>query len=117
MSGVKKDVVAKIGTYYDGEGNEKNVNRRVGKIIETKNGYEVLVLDAHFSAAGCMPAQDGSVYLSLFEPDNGQQSNGGGQQQGNRRRREQLPPRQDQSQGGGFSGPPSDDFSDELPDW
>ena len=60
------DVVATIGS-YEKAGEKKYINRNVGSVIETQHGM-ALKLDACFSPAGCQVAEDGSVWLKLFEP-------------------------------------------------
>lgn len=62
----KYDVVASIGT-YEKDGQKKYVNRNVGTLLMTDKGPRIK-LDAHFSAAGCIRAEDGGVWLSCFEP-------------------------------------------------
>lgn len=43
--GVKKEVVAVVGTYTDGDGNEKKRYLRIGSIMKTRNG-DMLKLDS-----------------------------------------------------------------------
>jgi hypothetical protein len=64
----KYDVVATIGTYKT-NGEEKKIYRNVGAVLTTKNGGFVIKVDASFNLAA-LPnkTEDGSVWLSLFEP-------------------------------------------------
>lgn len=90
------DVVATTGTYQK-DGEKKYISRNVGAVIETKHGPR-LILEKSFNPAGCPGGtDDGKIFLALFEP---RSDSGGGQ-----------------SQGGGFSGPPADDFDDDIPDF
>lgn len=68
----KYDVVATIGK-YEKDGQTKYVNRNVGAILSTDKGYK-LVIDASFNPAGCSKDESGRVWLSLFEPNNNQQT-------------------------------------------
>lgn len=68
MSTKKYDVVAKIGTYQNKEGETKGRYLTVGSILEN-DGKPFLLLNRHFNPAG-LPNPDNrdSVLLSLFEP-------------------------------------------------
>ncbi|WP_334181064.1 hypothetical protein [Pseudomonas nitroreducens] len=48
---VKYDVVATVGQ-YEKDGQTKYLSRKVGVIVNTKNGFR-LKLDACFNPAGC----------------------------------------------------------------
>lgn len=61
-----KNIVASIGTYQK-DGQTKYINRTVGKLVETQHGPKI-TLDASFNPAGCIRSDDGSVWLSLFDP-------------------------------------------------
>ncbi|MCM4075454.1 hypothetical protein [Pseudomonas aeruginosa] len=64
---VKYDVVATVGQ-YEKDGQVKYLSRKVGVIVNTKNGFR-LKLDACFNPAGCpQRSEDGGVWLALFEP-------------------------------------------------
>ncbi|HBP6823491.1 TPA: hypothetical protein L6B08_26905 [Pseudomonas aeruginosa] len=63
---VKYDVVATVGQ-YEKDGQTKYLSRKVGVIVNTKNGFR-LKLDACFNPAGCPRTDDGGVWLALFEP-------------------------------------------------
>lgn len=64
---VKYDVVATVGQ-YEKDGQTKYLSRKVGVIVNTKNGLR-LKLDACFNPAGCpQRSDDGGVWLALFEP-------------------------------------------------
>ena len=70
----KYDVVCTIGNYQDqNTGQTKYINRNVGSIIQTKEGYHKLVIDAHFNPAGLNKDDNGRVWLNLFEPKDNQQ--------------------------------------------
>ncbi len=43
--GIKKDIVAVIGTYTDAQGNEKKRYLKIGAIMETRNG-EMIKMDS-----------------------------------------------------------------------
>ena len=62
-----KDIVCTIGTYLDKSGTKKYVTRKVGTLLETDKGMKVK-LDASFNPAGCLKSDDGSVWLSCFDP-------------------------------------------------
>ncbi|MCT5734008.1 hypothetical protein ACM7N4_24145 [Pseudomonas aeruginosa] len=62
----KYDVVATVGQ-YEKDGQTKYLSRKVGVIVNTKNGFR-LKLDACFNPAGCPRTDDGGVWLALFEP-------------------------------------------------
>ena len=64
----KYDVVANIGKYQDSNGKDQYINRNVGSIIQTKQGYHKLVLDACFNPAALQKDDNGRVWLNLFEP-------------------------------------------------
>lgn len=68
-----KYVVATIGTYQK-DGEKKYINRKVGTLLETQYGPK-LKLDSSFNPAGCMRGEDGSVWLSLFDPNPKDQRN------------------------------------------
>lgn len=78
------DVVARIGSYTDANGQEKGKFQNVGAIIQNSNGGMNLLLAKWFNPAGL--AEDGkeSVILSLFEPQQKAQQAGAqaGLQQG-----------------------------------
>lgn len=62
------DVVARVGSYTDANGQEKGRFQNVGAVIQNNNGGMNLLLAKWFNPAGL--AEDGkeSVILSLFEP-------------------------------------------------
>lgn len=78
------DVVARVGSYTDANGQEKGRFQNVGAIIQNNNGGMNLLLAKWFNPAGL--AEDGkeSVILSLFEPQQKAQQAGAqaGLQQG-----------------------------------
>tara|TARA_Y100000310_G_C20704315_1_gene833548 strand:- start:32089 stop:32370 length:282 start_codon:yes stop_codon:yes gene_type:complete len=76
-----KNIVATIGKYQS-NGETKYVNRNVGKLMETQHGLKI-TLDASFNPAGCEKGEDGSVWLSLFDPKPKQEVNNNAQQQSN----------------------------------
>lgn len=69
--GVKYDVVATVGQ-YEKDGQTKYLTRKVGVIVSTQKGFR-LKMDATFNPAGCPRADDGGVWLALFEPKDDQQ--------------------------------------------
>jgi len=97
------DIVATIGTYTDKEGQTKYVTRKVGALIETKNGPRIK-LDASFNPAGCRRDEDGGVWLAIFE----QRERDDGQQ-----RQKPAPQRQQSAPTGGGSF--RDDSMDDIP--
>lgn len=62
------DVVARVGSYTDANGQEKGRFQNVGAVIQNSNGGMNLLLAKWFNPAGL--AKDGkeSVILGLFEP-------------------------------------------------
>lgn len=62
------DVVARVGSYTDANGQEKGRFQNVGAVIQNSNGGMNLLLAKWFNPAAL--AEDGkeSVILSLFEP-------------------------------------------------
>ena len=69
---IKYEICAKLGT-YEKNGEAKNRYKQVGKIIETQNGLS-MTMDASFNPAGVERNEDGSIWLSLFEPRGNQQN-------------------------------------------
>ena len=63
----KYDVVAKVGTYTDKNGEEKPRWLNVGAVITTENGH-ALLLSKTFNPAGLAEPDRESVLLNLFEP-------------------------------------------------
>ena len=86
-----KDLVASIGR-YEKDGKVKYVNRKVGTLLETQNGTKIK-LDASFNPAGCLKDEQGSVWLSCFDPKPRDQARQAPRAQSN-------------------TPPPSDDFDD-----
>lgn len=68
---VRYDVVATVGQ-YEKDGQTKYLTRKVGVVVKTQKGYR-LKIDATFNPAGCPRADDGGVWLALFEPKDDQQ--------------------------------------------
>lgn len=97
MAQVKYQVVARVGE-YEKNGETKPRWQNVGVVMQTDKGH-ILLLEPWFNPAG-IPRDGDKVLLSLFEPQEREQS---GQQGG------QAP---SQPQGG---QPPSDDFDDDIP--
>ena len=64
MSKVVKEVTVSVGTYQDKTGKTKNRYRRIGSIIETKNG-EMLKLDSIPLAEN---GWNGWAYLNVPKP-------------------------------------------------
>lgn len=69
------DVVARVGSYVDANGQEKGRFQNVGAVIQNSSGGMNLLLAKWFNPAGL--AEDGkeSVILSLFEPQQKAQQN------------------------------------------
>jgi len=89
-----KDLVATIGT-YEKDGQKKYLSRKVGTMIETKNGPR-MKLDASFNPAGCPRDEDGSIWIAIFD----------------QKPRDARPAGQAAAQD--FQAP-SDDFNDDIP--
>jgi hypothetical protein len=71
----KYDVVATVGEYTDGQGQQKKRYLNVGAVMSNDNGF-YLLLDKTFNPAGLAEPGKGSILLSMFEPkprDNQQQ--------------------------------------------
>ena len=64
----KYEVVARIGSYTDSQGQEKGRFENVGVVIQNKNGGFNLLLKKTFNPAGLATPDQESVILSLFEP-------------------------------------------------
>lgn len=69
----KYDLVAVVGKYTNAQGEEKKNYRNVGAIIQTQHGFS-MKLDATFNPAGLDKNEDGSVWISMFEPKERQQA-------------------------------------------
>lgn len=65
---VKYNLVVKVGTYTDREGNEKAKWQNIGVVLEGSHGPYIL-LSRSFNPAGVPCATtDESILVSLFEP-------------------------------------------------
>lgn len=73
-----KDLAVKVGSYTDGQGQEKGRYQNVGSLMRSDDGNEFIVLHRWFNPAGVPnPENRDSVLISCFEPKQQQQ-----QQQG-----------------------------------
>ncbi|MGL4752828.1 MAG: hypothetical protein ACRCXB_10535 [Aeromonadaceae bacterium] len=73
-----KDLAVKVGSYTDGQGQEKGRYQNVGSLMRSDDGNEFVVLHRWFNPAGVPnPDNRDSVIISCFEPKQQQQ-----QQQG-----------------------------------
>ncbi|MGL4756471.1 MAG: hypothetical protein ACRCXB_29300 [Aeromonadaceae bacterium] len=73
-----KDLAVKVGSYTDGQGQEKGRYQNVGSLMRSDDGNEFIVLNRWFNPAGVPnPENRDSVLISCFEPKQQQQ-----QQQG-----------------------------------
>lgn len=70
----KYDVVARLGSYTDRNGQEKSRFENVGVVIQNSNGGFNLLLKKTFNPAGLAEPGQESVILSLFEPQSQQQA-------------------------------------------
>lgn len=65
----KYDIVAKVGTYKNKQGEDKAIWRTVGAVVEGDSG-PFIVIDRAFNPAALADAKgDGKAYLSLFVPE------------------------------------------------
>ena len=64
----KYDVVARVGSYIDQQGQERGRFENVGAVIQNNNGGFNLLIKKTFNPAGLAEADKESVILSLFEP-------------------------------------------------
>lgn len=70
------DICVKVGSYTDGQGNQKNRYENVGSKMENADGGSFLLLKRTFNPAGVPnPDNKDSVILSLFEVKDKQKSN------------------------------------------
>ena len=67
------DVVARVGSYTDANGQEKGRFQNVGAIIQNSNGGQNLLLAKWFNPAGLAEEGKESIILSLFAPQQNQQ--------------------------------------------
>ena len=102
----KYDVVARVGSYTDANGQEKGRFENVGAVITNQNGGFNLLLKKTFNPAGLAEPGKESIILSLFEPEQKEQSN----QQRSVVRESPMAnnPR-------GQARPAADDFDDDIP--
>ena len=79
-----KDLAVKVGSYTDGQGQEKGRYQNVGSLMRSDDGNEFIVLHRWFNPAGVPnPENRDSVLISCFEPKpQVQQGQQGQQQQG-----------------------------------
>lgn len=99
----KYDVVARVGSYTDSNGQEKGRFENVGAVITNQNGGFNLLLKKTFNPAGLAEPGKESIILSLYEP---QQSEQQPQQRAN-----SAPPQRQPARGS-----MKDDFdSDQIP--
>ena len=63
----KFDIVAKVGTYKDKQGQDKTLWKTLGAVIEGEKG-PFIVIERSFNLAALADKGDGKAYLSLFEP-------------------------------------------------
>lgn len=99
------DLAVKVGSYTDGQGNQRNRYVRVGAIFRKDDGSEFMSIDRTFNPAGVPnPENKEAVLISRFEvkPRDGQQP----QQQAH----QQAPAAKPASTGSGF-----DDMDDDIP--
>ena len=64
----KYDVVARVGSYTDQNGQEKGRFENVGAVITNQNGGFNLLLKKTFNPAGLAEEGKESIILSLYEP-------------------------------------------------
>lgn len=75
-----KDLAVKVGSYTDGQGQEKGRYQNVGSLMRSDDGNEFIVLNRWFNPAGVPnPENRDSVLISCFEPKQQQQQQGWGQ--------------------------------------
>lgn len=76
-----KDLAVKVGSYTDGQGQEKGRYQNVGSLMRSDDGNEFIVLNRWFNPAGVPnPENRDSVLISCFEPkQQHQQPQGWGQ--------------------------------------
>lgn len=100
----KYDMVIKIGSYTNNQGEQKNRYQNIGVILSGEDGPFAL-LDPGVNLAAYMTPGKDRVLVSLFAPrDNNQQQAPQQAQQG---------PPVDNVHGAGITGP--DDFQDDIP--
>lgn len=75
-----KDLAVKVGSYTDGQGQEKGRYQNVGSLMRSDDGNEFIVLNRWFNPAGVPnPENRDSLLISCFEPKQQQQQQGWGQ--------------------------------------
>lgn len=79
-----KDLAVKVGSYTDGQGQDKGRYQNVGSLMRSDDGNEFIVLNRWFNPAGVPnPENRDSVLISCFDPkphgQQGQQQQGWGQ--------------------------------------
>jgi single-stranded DNA-binding protein len=108
---VTHDVVVKVGSYTDSDGNAKNRYENVGKVFEKEDGGTFITVKRTFNPAG-VPNPDGrdSVILSLFAAKgrDGEQP----RQQQSQQPRQQQPRQQQKPQ---QNGDAFDGMNDDIP--
>jgi len=60
-----KEVSAIVGTYLTKNGEERNVYKKLGRVVSTKHGLMLCLESIPF---GMTPAKDGSVWAYINEP-------------------------------------------------
>ena len=70
----KYDVVARVGSYTDANGQEKGRFENVGAVITNKNGGFNLLLKKTFNPAGLAEPGNESICLFLYEPEKKEQN-------------------------------------------
>lgn len=109
----KYDVVARVGSYIDSNGREKGRFENVGAVIVNQNGGFNLLLKKTFNPAGLAEPDKECVLLSLFEPQQKEQS-----QPPARQAPAQRPPQRQGSmkdQAPQYHSTNPQDFSDDIP--
>ncbi|MGL4752418.1 MAG: hypothetical protein ACRCXB_08385 [Aeromonadaceae bacterium] len=95
-----KDLAVKVGSYTDGQGQEKGRYQNVGSLMRSDDGNEFIVLHRWFNPAGVPnPENRDSVLISCFEPkQQQQQQQGWGQQSPAPQQQMQRQPQMNQQQ-------------------
>lgn len=76
------DLAVKTGEYTNGKGETKSRYANIGAIMQKDDGGKFLMINRHFNPAG-VPFREGSdsILVSMFEPNDGNNSQQHQQQQ------------------------------------
>ena len=68
------DLVTTKGTYTNKDGEQKYINKNIGRALKDDNGNTKLVLDASVNLAGLKTDDQGNVWVNCFAPQEKQEN-------------------------------------------